>query len=509
MKKYFYIIIIILYIFLFLIYNNYNNKYYFISYGNYNEYINIIKKKTNLKKIIKDYKTYDYIKIDKINSKKEIQYDELCSIIKNSNYNNFNYALSLNNNTINILKEELLINKIINYSYGNISIDNLNNLLGEKGYKYKFDITDTITLIESESLLYNKNNNKFEKENYDLNTISSNSINRLINMEENNGKFIYGYNIMTGYELTGYNILRHSGTIWSMIKYYQINPSELLRKKIDNAIEYLISNIIIKDNIAYVVDNRLSEIKLGGNGLALITLSEYLNTFDDDKYFEIAKKLANGIISMQNNDGSFIHVLDLEGFTKENFKTVYYDGEATLALLKFYQISNDNVYLNHSKMAIDNFILNDYNKYRDHWISYAMKEYLKYDTSDKYISFALDNYTLNKNKFNTNSFSPTKLELLTTAYQTYYDLKDKNISSKTMLNFDISQLYEKINKELNILLSFYLTNNLSIYYKDSSKITGGFYNLNDDYRMRIDDIQHSLLGIMNYQEIKNVLIKKS
>lgn len=501
MKKLFYIIIIILICFLSFILNKYNNRYYFISYGNYNENTNVIRKKTTLKKIIKDYKNYDYIKIDKIKKEKIIKYDELCNIIKNSNYNSFNYNLSLDNNKITILKEELLINKIINYSYGNINIYNLNDLLIKKGYEYRFNIEDNVTIIESESLFYNKNHNKFEKENYDLGTVSSNNINRLMDMEQDNGKFIYGYNIMTGHEFTSYNILRHSGTIWSMIKYYQINPNELLKQKIDKALEYLISNIIIKDNIAYVVENKSLEIKLGGNGLALITLSEYLNTFNDNKYFEIAQKLANGIISMQNNDGSFIHVLNLDGSTKENFRTVFYDGEATLALLKFYQISNDNACFTHSQMAIDYFISNDYTKYCDHWISYAMREYLKYDTSDKYISFALDNYTMNINKFNKNAFSPTNLELLTTAYQTYYDLNDKNISNKTILNFNINELNEKINKELNILLSFYLANSLSIYYKNPDKITGGFYSLNDNYRMRIDDIQHSLLGIINYQEI--------
>lgn len=502
MKKNLYIIIcsiFILPIFLFLSFNKYNN-YYFISYGNYNKNVNIVKKKTNIKEIIKHYKNYDYIKIDKIKNEKVVKYNELCNIIKNTNYNNFNYIISLNNNKINILKEELLIYKIIDYSNNNININNLNNYLTNKGYKYKFDIEDNITIINSESLFYN--NNKFEKNNFDLSTITSNNINRLINMQEDNGKFIYGYNIMTGNELTSYNILRHSGTVWSMIKYYQINHSEVLYQKINKALEYLISNINIQGNNAYVVENKSSEIKLGGNALALIAISEYLNTFNNDKYFAIAQKLATGIICMQNNDGSFIHVLNLDGSTKENFRTAYYDGEATLALLKFYQLSNDNAYLSHSKMAIDYFISNNYNKYSDHWISYAMKEYLKYDTSDKYITFALNNYILNANKFNTNSFSPTKLELLTTVYQTYYDLKDKNIFSKITLNFNINELNEKINKELSILLSFYLTNSLSIYYKNPNKITGGFYNLNDDYRMRIDDIQHSLLGIINYQEIK-------
>ena len=70
MKKLFYIIIIIFICFLSFILNKYNNRYYFISYGNYNENTNIIRKKTTLKKIIKDYKNYDYIKIDKIKKEK-------------------------------------------------------------------------------------------------------------------------------------------------------------------------------------------------------------------------------------------------------------------------------------------------------------------------------------------------------------------------------------------------------------------------------------------------------
>lgn len=211
-----------------------------------------------------------------------------------------------------------------------------------------------------------------------------------------------------------------------MIKYYQIDPNKLL-KKIDSAIKYLISNTIIKSDNAYVVENKSDEIKLVGNALALITLSEYLTIFNNDEYVEIAKKWTTGIISMQNNDGSFKHVLNLNGSTKENFRTVYYDGEATLALLKFYQVSNDITYFSHSQIAIDYFILNNYNRYHDHWISYTIREYLKYDSRDKYILFALNNYNLNKDKFNTNSFNQAKLELLTTVYQTYYVKKKKEL----------------------------------------------------------------------------------
>ena len=49
-------------------------------------------------------------------------------------------------------------------------------MLIKKGYEYRFNIEDNVTIIKSESLFYNKNHNKFEKENYDLGTVSSNNI---------------------------------------------------------------------------------------------------------------------------------------------------------------------------------------------------------------------------------------------------------------------------------------------------------------------------------------------
>lgn len=56
------------------------------------------------------------------------------------------------------------------------------------------DISHNITVIDTNSLFHNKNNDKFEKEDNKLDTIISNGINRLIAMEEDNGNFIYGYN---------------------------------------------------------------------------------------------------------------------------------------------------------------------------------------------------------------------------------------------------------------------------------------------------------------------------
>ena len=70
------------------------------------------------------------------------------------------------------------------------------------------------------------------------------------------------------------------------------------------------------------------------------------------------------------------------------------------------------------------FLENDYEQYRDHWIEYAMLEFMKYDMSEKYIELALDNYLKNRTIINSKtSFGPTRLELLLSTYKLYNYVK--------------------------------------------------------------------------------------
>ena len=52
-----------------------------------------------------------------------------------------------------------------------------------------------------------------------------------------------------------------------------------------------------------------------------------------------------------------IHVLNYPDLTiKEQFRIVYYDGEAALALLRLYQIDHNEEWLNAIKMLFEMFI---------------------------------------------------------------------------------------------------------------------------------------------------------
>ena len=81
---------------------------------------------------------------------------------------------------------------------------------------------------------------------------------------------------------------------------------------------------------------------------------------------------------MQHEDGSYSHLWSLDYKVISEFVTVFYDGEATFALARTYSLTMDKKYLDGAEKAVQMFIREDYTKYRDHRVSYALNEVTMY-----------------------------------------------------------------------------------------------------------------------------------
>ena len=93
--------------------------------------------------------------------------------------------------------------------------------------------------------------NGFNTKEFDDNEIKSiieKASNRLISMQQDNGRFIYGYKVNTGETINSYNILRHAGSVYSLIKYYEYNNDNNLKSIIEKSIDYLLNNYTKKYN---------------------------------------------------------------------------------------------------------------------------------------------------------------------------------------------------------------------------------------------------------------------
>lgn len=485
-----------------------------ISFGNNDKQCLVQKTELNKENIIKEYQEYENIKLDKPVEIKKISQEELKSKIKNSvnkKYFDFGIAFDEKFNTF-LLKEEINSNNLIDYEKYKLQLNEMNEYLQSQGKEQIQTIPEEIFIFKTESYYYeNSQWIKLSTQNaYDLREFDSSTQSleekiklaseRLSSLENYDGRYIYGLETNTSEYISGYNILRHAGTTWSQILAYKENPNEQLKENIESAIEYLVDNYIIvyNDKINYVVEN--DEIKLGGNALTLLMLSEYKQVFNDDKYLELSAKISNGILAMQNEDGSFNHVYNTDFTIKEKIRTVYYDGESIFALMKYYQCLNKEEIYNAVTKAIDYLIEQDYTKYADHWIAYGVSEYIKYNHENKYIEFALNNYT--KNKYYINSitiFNPTSVEMILATYKTYLYVKEIDTNNEILQRFNIDDLKESINKRINSLYSYYIYPEVAMYLKAPNEVIYGFHNI--EYRMRIDDIQHSLAATILYKEI--------
>jgi len=320
----------------------------------------------------------------------------------------------------------------------------------------------------------------------------------LLQQVNEDGSFIYGIKPQFDEEIDDYNILRHSGTVWSLICRYRLFPDEALKKSIESVIDYMLSQTKVDyDGAAYIYEAKDDEIKIGGNGIAIVALTEYMDVFKDDRYKDACVALGKGILKQQNTQtGGYWHVLYGDLTPKEEFRTVYYDGECTFALARLYSLTGEQEWLNAACKAIDHFIAEDYTQYRDHWVAYSLNEVTKYVERQDYFKFALDNAVNNYVKIEGQAKTfPTNLELLVACFETWQRMIDKGMDTG---DFDVQKLLNVISARAHRQLSGFFYPEVVMYMANPQRIEGTFMMRNDGFRVRIDDVQHNIGGFYMY-----------
>ncbi len=342
------------------------------------------------------------------------------------------------------------------------------------------------------------------------------------------GQYRYGYFPVFGREIPTYNTLRHASSTYALIEGYEtcrdelnsnynntISPNKATAKslqeihsQIDKAIHYLLTrNIKYNQDCGYIVDSVSNEIKLGANATTILALVKYLSVFpntpNQQKYLDTANKLANGIISMQEENGSFIHILDGNNFSfKEKTRTIYYDGEAAFALMRLYGVTREQKILDCVVKAFDFFIANHHENAHDHWLSYCSNELLKYLPEKKYFAFAVNNVNgfvdFIRDRLTT---YPTLLEL-SMAFHNALLLLDEYPQFQDVLDgFNVAEFYRALHTRANYLVNGFFFPEKAMFYKYPNTILHGFYIQHHAFRVRIDDVEHYLSGLVAYRKL--------
>lgn len=165
-------------------------------------------------------------------------------------------------------------------------------------------------------------------------------------------------------------------------------------------------------------------------------------------------------------------------------------------------------YLEHAKKSIEYFIEKDYTQYSDHWISYAMNEMANYTDDEEYYKFGLNNVSANLNEIENKTItSHIDFEMLLQCFELYNKGKKKFNDSEMIISFPYERLIETIKKRANYQLNSYMYPEVAMFFNKPEKYLNSFFIRQSNFRIRIDDIQHSILGyksyLNNYEEIHN------
>lgn len=318
---------------------------------------------------------------------------------------------------------------------------------------------------------------------------------------QEDGRFRYG-RYVSGKEIPGYNALRHWGAVWALLEAYRISPAEQLAQDIDRAVNYALEEFVVyRDaDTAFVLDPSANEIKLGGGSLAVIALTAYEDAFDTDRHDPLLKALGNGILAMSDPAaGTYQHIWTPDYQLKFDFRTIFYDGEATFALCRLFERDPNNAYLSMARKAADRMIADGYEQYRDPWAAYAVNELTKYDPSPRYFDFALRNAW---QLLDGDTASPNSAELLNAAWETYTRAKESDVDLTLPEGFDEKRFSGLIENQMAEALSSFGFPETVMYFEHPMEFYGCCFVRQDNFRARIDDAQHFICAYTQYARAK-------
>lgn len=335
--------------------------------------------------------------------------------------------------------------------------------------------------------------------------------NYLIKSTNPDGSFVYLYNSSNDNIIDDYNILRHAGTIYSMLKLYQLNKDNELFNAAEKAINYLVSFIQPYNNSSCVVFE--DEIKLGGNALTIIAIIEYIRITNDFEKLDILKDLAKYIGHSQKQNGEFISKRYYSSDEISDFISTYYPGEAILSLCRLYEFDRNESWLDIAEKGIKYVIsqekkdLVNCSTTPNHWTLIALNELYRYRSNYTYFDHSLNiseciliNQRNNIDRisekpswigsYNTpprSASTATLSEGLIAAYYLDYDYGEKNMSSR---------LLYAINLGIKFQLTYQFTNDNIQNIFNIQHSLGGFYNTMNCYDIRIDYVQHNICSML-------------
>ncbi|MBC2142087.1 poly(glycerol-phosphate) alpha-glucosyltransferase [Listeria innocua] len=336
-----------------------------------------------------------------------------------------------------------------------------------------------------------------------ISTLVENAGEYLAHQVNTTGEFNYGWFACFDKKIKHYNSLRHASTTYSMLEAYELTGNKAILEAATKALTYLEKHFIYeKDDMAFLIEPELREVKLGGSAATLLALTKYMHITGTKTYLPLCRKIANAILSLQDENGKFTHVLEYPSLeVKDIFRIIYYDGEAVFGLLRLYEIDRDSKWLDAAAKSFNHFIQDKYWQNHDHWLSYCANEITKYIKDEAYYEFGLQNAFDNLPFiYERETTFPTFLELTVATKETTLRMEAEG-QQALLTSYSLENLEKTITKRALYQLNGYFYPELAMYYKNPARIEGSFFIRHQSFRVRIDDVEHNISGYVRYYQL--------
>ncbi|HBM3632894.1 TPA: poly(glycerol-phosphate) alpha-glucosyltransferase [Listeria innocua] len=336
-----------------------------------------------------------------------------------------------------------------------------------------------------------------------ISTLVENAGEYLAHQVNATGEFNYGWFACFDKKIKHYNSLRHASTTYSMLEAYELTGNKAILEAATKALTYLEKHFIYeKDDMAFLIEPELREVKLGGSAATLLALTKYMHITGTKTYLPLCRKIANAILSLQDEDGKFTHVLEYPSLeVKDIFRIIYYDGEAVFGLLRLYEIDRDSKWLDAAAKLFNHFIKDKYWQNHDHWLSYCANEITKYIKDEAYYEFGLQNAFDNLTFiYERETTFPTFLELTVATKEMTLRMEAEGHQA-LLTSYSLENLEKTITKRALYQLNGYFYPELAMYYKNPARIEGSFFIRHQSFRVRIDDVEHNISGYVRYYQL--------
>lgn len=200
---------------------------------------------------------------------------------------------------------------------------------------------------------------------------------------DDEGHITYHYFPALDEAIADYNIVRHAGTLASMYELYAVTKDPELLAAAERARAFLLAQIkpikVGDTDAACVVYDGVTQ--LGSNALAVIALSRRIDATGDKSDLPVLLKMGAWIEGTQQPDGNFgVHKQVYPDGPSEAFKSIYFPGEAVLALCRLTAVTGDDHWIEAGErgarwiVEVRDIDVSEADQEHDHWLLYGLRD---------------------------------------------------------------------------------------------------------------------------------------